>query len=59
MSDGLCSTPEVTTDNIIMKVKVYFVTAGGAVGIQYGLIFSKITVSTDFFVSFFIRKKER
>jgi hypothetical protein len=40
-------------------MKVYFVTAGGAEGIQYGLIFSKITVSTDFFVSFFIRKKER
>jgi hypothetical protein len=31
-----------------MKKYIYFVTAGGAVGIQCGLIFSKITGSADF-----------
>jgi hypothetical protein len=35
MSDGLCSAPEVTTDNLNYEKNVYFVTAGGAAGIQY------------------------
>ena len=56
MSDGLCSAPEVTTDTISYGKEFLFCDGWGRGRYSIRLIFSKITVSADFFV-FFIRKK--
>jgi hypothetical protein len=57
MSDGLCSVPEVTTDNINYEKECLFCDDWGRGRYSIRLIFSKIIVSADFFVTFFIRKK--
>ncbi|MEI6696360.1 MAG: hypothetical protein WCO13_09845 [Bacteroidota bacterium] len=43
MSDGLRSAPEVTKGSLsVQRENVYIVTAGGAAGIQSGLILAKL-----------------